>query len=116
MVPVVLGPLQQHLQGLVAVRVALAVARVRQRIGLVHEQHPADRRIDQLVRLHRRLPEELAHEVGPLGLHQMVTAEQPQRVEDPAQDPGHRRLARTGGTGEHEVPLRRLHRQPLTRP
>ena len=39
LVPVVLGALQQHLQRLVAVRVALAVAGVGQRVRLVHEQH-----------------------------------------------------------------------------
>jgi hypothetical protein len=115
-VAVVLGALQQHLEGLVAVRVALAVARVRQRVRLVHEQHAAERRVDQLVGLHRRLAQELPDEVGALGLHEMVAAEQPQGVEHPAEDAGDGGLPGTGRPGEDEVPLRRLHGKPLAGP
>ncbi len=47
---------------------------------------------------------------------QMVAAEQAEGVEDPAEDPRHRRLARTRGTGEDEVPFGRLHGQSLAGP
>lgn len=116
MVPVVLGPLQQHLKRLVAVRVALAVAGVRQRVRLVDEEHAAEGGVDQLVGLHGRLSEVLADQVGPLGLHEMVAAQQTEGVEDAAEDAGHRGLAGAGGAGEDEVPLRRLDRKPLAGP
>ena len=116
MVAIVLGPLQKHLQRLVAVRVALAVARVGERVGLVDEEDAADRGVDQLVGLHGGLAEVLAHQVGALGLDEMVAAEQSEGVEDPAQDAGHGGLAGAGGAREHEVPLRRLDRQALPGP
>ena len=43
----------------------------------------------------------------------MVAAEQPERVEDPAEDAGHRGLAGAGGAGEDEVALGRLDGQAL---
>ena len=43
----------------------------------------------------------------------MVAAEQPEGVEDPAEDAGDGGLAGAGGAGEDEVPFRRLHRQAL---
>lgn len=114
MVAVVLGPLEEHLEGLVPVGVAFAVAGVGERVRLVHEEHPADRRVDQLVGLDRGLPEELAHQIGPLGLHEMVAAEQPEGVEDPAEDPGDRGLPGARGAGEDEVTFGRLDRKALT--
>ncbi|CAM5506216.1 hypothetical protein SGLAM104S_10681 [Streptomyces glaucescens] len=113
MIAIVLRPLQQHLQCLVAVGVALAVAGVGQRVGLVDEEHAAERGVDQFVGLHGRLAQILADQIGPLRLHQVVAAEQAERVEDPAEDPGHGGLAGAGGAGEDEVPLGRLDGQPL---
>lgn len=113
MVAVVLGPFEEHLEGLVAVGVALAVAGVGERVGLVHEEHPADRRVDQLIGLDRGLPEELADQIGPLGLHQVIAAEQPEGVEHPAEDAGDRGLSGARGAGEDEVAFGRLHRKAL---
>ena len=116
MVAVVLGALEQHLQRLVAVRVALAVAGVGQAYASSTKSTPPSAESISSLAFTAVWPEELADQVGPLGLHQMVAAEQPEGVEDPAEDAGHRGLAGAGGAGEDEVPLRRLHRQALPGP
>jgi hypothetical protein len=115
-IAIVLGPLQQHLQGLVAVRIALAVTGVGERVRLVDEEDATDRRVDQLVGLHSRLAQILTDQVGPLRLDEMVPAEQPEGVEDPPENAGHGGLAGTRRPGEDEVPFRRLNRQPLPGP
>ena len=67
-VAVVLGPLEQRLDRLGAVRVTAGVPVVVQRVGLVDEQDAAHRGVDELVRLDRGRPEVLADQVGAVGL------------------------------------------------
>ena len=58
----------------------------------------------------------LPDQVGPVRLDHLGTDQQAQGGEDPAEDPGHRGLARAGRPGEHEVPDRGLTGQALPFP
>ena len=106
MLAVVLGPLEQRLHRLGAEPVALPVALVHQAVGLVDEQHPAEGRVDQLVGLDRGRAEVLADQVGALRLDHLGAVEQPERVEDLADHPGHGGLAGARRAEEDEVPHR----------
>ncbi len=100
---VVLGPLEQRLDRLVAEPVALPVALVHQAVGLVDEQHPAERGVDQLVGLDRGRAEVLADQVGPVRLDHLGPDQQAEGVEDLRDDPGHGGLAGARRAEEHEV-------------
>ncbi len=102
-VPVVLGALEQRLDGLVAEPVTLPVALVDQAVRLVDEQHAAERRVDELVRLDRGRAEVLADQVGPVRLHHGGRLQQPERVEDLGNDPGDRGLPGARRAEEDEV-------------
>ena len=103
---VVLGPLEQGLDRLDAEPVGLAVTLVDQAVGLVDEQHPAQRAVDQLVGLDRGRAQVLADQVGPVRLDHLGHLQQAERVEDLGQHPGHGGLAGAGRAQEDEVPHR----------
>ena len=103
-VAVVLGPLEQRLHGLLAEPVGLPVALVDQAVGLVDEQHPAQRGVDELVGLDGGGAEVLADQVGPVRLDDLRGLQQAKGVEDLGQHPGHGRLAGAGRAEEDEVP------------
>ncbi len=115
-VAVILGPLEQGLDRLGPERVTAGVALVVQRVGLVDEQHAAQRRVDQPVGLDRGRAEVLADQVGPVRLDHLGPHQQPEGGEDPAQDAGDRGLAGAGRPGEDEVPGGRLADQPVRVP
>ena len=103
---VVLSTLDQRLHGLVTEPVALPVALVHQAVGLVDEQHGAERRVDELVGLDRGRAEVLPDQVGALRLDHDGRAQQAEGVEDLRDHPGDRCLAGARRPEEDEV----LHR------
>ena len=86
--------------------VALPVTLVHQAVRLVDEQHPAERRVDQVVGLDGGRAQVLAHQVGALRLDHLRGVEQAEGVEDLADHPGHGGLARSWRPEEDEVPHR----------
>ena len=97
--------------------VGLPVALVDQAVGLVDEEHSAQRGVDELVGLDRGRAEVLPHQVGAVRLDHIGHLEQAEGIEDLGEHPGHCRLAGPGRAEEDEVPHRLLrgdagHRPP----
>src|SRR5829696_7899946 len=102
---VVLHPLEQRLDRLVAEVEPLAVA--RERVRLVHEQDAVERSADHALGLDRRQADVLADEPRAVDLHQVAAAEQSHRAVHLRQQPRDGRLAGAGVPEEDEVLCRR---------
>ena len=99
-VTVVFHALQERIDRLLAVIVLSALC---EGVCLVDEQNAVQRGIDHGVCLDRRLPDVLCDKPGAVGLDELVGLEYAQRLEHLGDDPCHRRLARSGIAGEHDV-------------
>ena len=99
-VAVVLHAFEQRRYGLGPV---VGFSAAGQGIGLVDEQHPVKRRIDQLIGLDRGLSYVTADHAGTIGLDQMARLEYSQFPVDIAENPRHGGLAGSGIAGEHAV-------------
>ena len=108
-VAVVLHPLQQRLDRLVAEVEPVAVA--RERIGLVDEEHAVERLPDDAVGLDRGQPDVLPDEPGAIDLDELAALEQPHRAIHLREQPRDRRLAGARVAEEDEVLRRRDLRQ-----
>ena len=75
----------------------------RERVGLVDEQHAADRPVDDGLHLERGLADVAGDEVGPRHLDEVPLRHQPDAAVQPGDDPGHGRLAGPGVAGEDDV-------------
>ncbi|MPM61870.1 hypothetical protein SDC9_108733 [bioreactor metagenome] len=82
----------------------LAVLVARQCVGLVDEQHPAQRGGDHVRGLGGGLPEVAGHQFGTVDFDQLPLAEQSDRLVDAGHQPGHRRLAGARVADEDQVP------------
>ena len=102
-VAVVLGALEQRLDRLVAEPVAVPFAVVDQAVGLIDEQHPTQRLIDQFVGLDGGGAQVLAHQVSALRLQHGRRFQQAERVVDLGDDPRDRSLARSRRAKKNEV-------------
>ena len=89
------------------------LAATRQRVRLVDEQGPAERRLHDGARARRRLADVPGDEVRAVGLDEMTLGHDPEGTQDLAQQAGDGGLARAGIAGEHEV-VARLDRRQAT--
>ena len=96
-VAVVLHLLDEGVDGLLAVLVA------GERVRLVDEQHPAVRLGAHLGGLDGGLAEVPGDQLGPVDLDELALGQQPERPVDPADHPGHGRLAGARVAHEDEV-------------
>lgn len=104
-VPVVLHQLHQRVDGLPPEVPAGVLG--RQRVRLIDEQDSATGPFERLLRADRGRTDVLADQVDPGHLHEVAVLQHTEGGQDLAVQPRHRRLARTGGAGEHEVPAHR---------
>jgi len=104
-VALVLARLQQRVQRLLAEPVLLTL---HQRIRLVHKQNPAERPVDRLLRLDRRLPEIPCDEIRTVDLDQLALAQYAQRAVRLGNLARDGRLASARVAREDQVERRRL--------
>ena len=81
----------------------LATPLLRQRVGLVDEQHATERPTDDLLDLERRLADVARDEIGPRDLDELAAADDPDAAVQPGDDPRDGRLAGAGRPGEDDV-------------
>ena len=99
-VPVILHGLEDGVDGLLTeVVLALTV----EGIGLVDEQHAAQRLLDDLLGLDGGLAHIPGHQTAAVHLYQLALGEDVQTPVDPGHHPGHHGLAGAGVAGEHHV-------------
>ena len=73
-------------------------------VGLVDEEHAADRLGADLGRLHRGLPDVPGDELAAVDLDELALGEQPERLVDRADEPSDRRLPGARVANEDQVP------------
>ena len=96
----VLHGLEQRVDGLMA---EIVVAAGGEGVSLVDEEHAAERRLDDLLRFQRGLPDEAGHQAGAVRLDQLALAQHADGGVEPRQDAGHRGLAGAGVAEKDEV-------------
>ena len=109
-VAVVLHALEERGNRLLAVGVVLPV---HKRIRLVDEQDAAQRRVDHLAGLDRRLPRIAGHERAAVAFHEVPLLHHAERLVDLRHDARDGRLARAGVAREHHVIGDRRDLEPL---
>ena len=97
----VLHGLEQRVHSLLA-EVVLALAH-GERVGLVDEEHAAERLVDDLLRARGGLSHIAAHEAGAVHFHQLPGAEHSQRAVDVGEQARDGGLAGAGVAEEHHV-------------
>ena len=99
-IPVVLHGFQDGVDGLLA-EILPAVS--AQGVGLIDEQHAAQRLFQDLRGLESCLPYIARHQAAAVHLYQLSLGEDSQRMIDPGHDPGYRGFAGSRIAGEHHV-------------
>ena len=100
-VAVILHQLNQRVDGLVAEVVLHPLA--RQRVGLVDKQNTAQRAVDHIRHLARRLADIARNQPAAVGFNQLPLAQKAELLIDFGDQPRHGRLARAGVAGEDHV-------------
>ena len=100
-------------QGLDRFAAEIVLAAGGKRIGLIDEQDTAQRRLDDLLRFQRRLPDIAGHQARTVHLDQLSLAQHADGRIQAADQPRHRRLARAGVAEEHHMKAHRRHRQVI---
>jgi hypothetical protein len=67
-----------------------------ERVGLVDEEHAAERRLERLLRLQRGLPDVAGDETRAIRLDEVTAVDDAEGAIDLAQEPGDGRLPRAG--------------------